>query len=84
MLEALASGPHVDRMADDPEHIPEWIEITPEMVKAASSALYEDDWGMEHPHVTAERALRRALAVAPWAARLPNSPSPKRSRKRKP
>ena len=50
------------------------IEITPEMVEAAASALYEDDWGMEVPKVTAERALRRALAVAPWVGRVPLHP----------
>lgn len=70
-------------MSGEPEHIPDNM-ITPEMVKAAASALYEDDWGMEPPDVTAERALRRALAVAPWVGHLPNCSSPKRSGTRKP
>ena len=58
------------------------IEITPAMIEAAASALYEDDWGMEVPKVTAERALRRALAVAPWVGRVSNCSSPKRLRTR--
>ena len=60
------------------------IEITPAMIEAAASALYEDDWGMEVPKVTAERALRRALAVAPWVGRASNCSSPKRLRTRMP
>ena len=48
--------------------------ITEEMIRAAALAFYDDDWGREPPGQAAERAIRAALAVAPWGVRWPRRP----------